>query len=243
MVNSKNTLILLVVIIVLSLVVLMVAAFAHNQRLQLQYAQAVYHRTQADFSRQGAQLVATKNVLSEKINELGQHEMKVKVVEGNYDQLKALQQAQYGAFARTLKEFGVDLKNLKSVTNLRVETSGQFVTITRDSITENVVQRPAGDSVGSDTVRQIFRVINYKEPAGWFTMQGTIKGDSMSFAPTFYNDFSIVAHSERAPRRAWWDLFPPRRTVATVVDKNPYTKSSQLEQVILSKRRNRRFLQ
>lgn len=225
---SKNTLTLVAILILIVLVLLMLG-INYNQRIQLQYAQSVYKEQQKEF-------LSVQHVLEQKVNELGQQETKVTVLEGSNELLKLHLQNQRSFIHKALADFEIKLKDLKSVTNLRVTTSGQFVTVTRDSIITKVIQTP--DSSRPDTVKSLVKIIDYKEKDGWFSLNGVISNDTMTFTPVFYNDFDLAYYRERKPKRYFLDLFPGKRTVGKVINRNPYSNTTHFETVInLGKRK------
>lgn len=206
----------------------------YNQKLRLDYAKAVYHATED-------QLKGVSHVLSQKENELGQQQTKVVALKGDKETLQLILDNQSSLFARQLQQLKIDLKDLKSVTNLRVTTSGQFVTITKDTIIKKVVGRKAGDTLTQEKVLEKLRLIDYKEPQGWFTMKGSIRGDTMKFNPVFYEEYDVAIHEERKPRKHWLDLFPGKQTVGTVLSKNPYTKTNSVKVMVQEKEKRKLF--
>lgn len=224
------------VIIILLLLGLLAYMTSVNGKLDFQakYAQAAYHSTKQ-------QLDGQSNILSQTKNELGQEQTKVTVLTGNEKVLKMLFKEQNQEFAKRLDELGIEMKDLKSVTNLKVTTSGQFVTVTRDTIVERFEEKMIGEEMITDTIREKLTLINYKEPNGWFTMSGSIHGDTMKFEPSFREEFDVVIADERMKKRFWWDLFPPKQTVGTVESKNPYSKTNEVKVIVKEKEKTKLF--
>jgi hypothetical protein len=206
----------------------------YNQKIQLEYAQAVYHRQQNE-------MIGVKDELSQKLNQLGQQETKVVALAGDKQSLQMLLNAQDRFLSVKLKELELKLHDLKSVTNLKVTTSGQFVTVTRDSIIERVTEKLAGDTLRQEIIKEKLTLINYKEPQGWFTMTGSISGDTMKFEPIFFEEYDIAIHDERKPKRYLLDLFPGKHTVGTVISKNPYTRTNHVKVILQEKEKRKLF--
>lgn len=206
----------------------------HNQQVQLDYSKAV--TTEMENKLNGV-----SNILSQKENELGQQTTKVEAISGEKKQLELYLHTQDKYLTGRLSQMDIKLKDLHSVTSLNVTTSGEFATITKDSIIEKIVYKYVGDSLKKDTVRQAFKVINYREPKGWFEMNGSIHGDTMKFNPVFYEQYEVLLHEERKPKRYLFDFFRRKQTVGTVFSKNPYTRSNEVKVIVQKKQRKKLF--
>lgn len=205
----------------------------HNQQVQLEFSKAVNKEMEN-------KLNGVSNILSQRENELGQQTTKVLAISGEKEQLFQLIESNDKQLADRLKKMDVKLKDLHSITLLEATTSGQFQTITNDSIIEKIIYKYVGDTLKKDTVRQAFKLINYKEPSGWFEMKGSIHGDTMKFNPVFYEEFDIMLHKEKKPKRYFLDLFRKKQTVGTIFSKNPYTRTNGVK-VILQEKEKKGF--
>jgi hypothetical protein len=228
--------ILLVFVIVLFLIATVMTFFYTGQRNQNRFLTDSYHQAQAQYNRTQQQLDGISFELEQKKNQLGQEQTKTKVLVGDNQLLKSLFDDQQSRFARTLKNLEIKVKDLQSIANFRVETTGQFVTITKDSITNHYVPGKRKE----DTVRQVIQVINFQEPNGWFTMSGTIRGDTMNFKPTFREEYDLAVFQQRRTKKYFFDWFPGKETVGEIVNHNPYSSTKSLK--LVAKQPRRRFL-
>jgi flagellar basal body-associated protein FliL len=219
--------ILIILMLVFAVGAVVMVFLYQGQRDQSDFMSAAYKKTKG-------QLTGLSKQLEIKTNKLGQEKAKTVVLETNnkelHEILKADNSEDRAFMMRTLKEFGIKIKDIKNVTNLKVESSGQFIAVTRDSITETIRKGLRGYPL--DTVKSTVKVFHYRDTLGWFDMNGVITADSIRVTPTFYNDFDVAIHSEKIPKRYFLDLFPPKHTVAEVVNRNPYTKTKDLRTIV-----------
>lgn len=224
-------------IILLALCILLMLWMDYTNRKQ--DMQSIYDR--AVYNSLKNEMDGVTNILSKTKNELGQEKTKVSVLLVNEKSLANMLSDQNNTFAKTLRDLKIDMKALQSVTNLKVTSSGQFVTVTRDTIVERIEKKLIGKQIVTDTIQEKLTLISYKEPNGWFDMSGSIHGDTMKFEPVFYEEFDVAIYEEKINKRYWLDFFPPKHTVATVQSKNPYARTNDVKIIVKEKERKGLF--
>jgi hypothetical protein len=240
-VRAQANFVLWILVMLLSLIAGVLIYLYRGQRKQNAFFKASYYEARHQYQTTRSQLSGISFELEQKKNALRQEQTKTQVLVADNRVLKELFANQQSQFAYTLKNLEVKVKDLQSVANFRVETSGQFVTITKDTIQERIVPPLANHrSARQDTVREKIKLIQFQEPQGWFSLTGSIQGDTMQFKPTFREEYDLAIYRERAPKRGWWDLLPAKRTVGKINTKNPY--SSVKEFTVVAKRERRKFL-
>ena len=184
-----------------------------------------------------------ENLISQVKDSLGVERTKVFTLTGTQEQFASIinmqKQMQEGQLSmqKELDWFGIKLKDMQNSPNLKVETNGEYFTISRDSI----VRVPKHDTI-RDTVeieRKIFKVLEFGNDQ-WFTAKVVINGDSGSIRPKVVNEFKVMSYNEKRKKKAWWDFFPGKQTVSEIHVLNPYSTVKEFR--VINKEKKKKFL-
>lgn len=121
-----------------------------------------------------------------------------------------------------IRDMGIKLKRLLSVTQVETSTDVEIQAPIQDSIIQ-----PDNPEMPPDTIR----TFNWRDP--WVSVAGTIRKDSVSCSVHCEDSLSIVAH--RVPRKFLFIRWGTKSVRLDIVSRNPHTTINAAEYVEFSK--------